>query len=213
MMLDLDFSFSDPQHNNLNRLIVEYGNEPSTYLFRSLLENEGFRYDFINQFSDHLNTTFREQVVLGKIDELQALYYPEMEEHIHRWGVPGKSLDEWLEKVAGIREFAQLRPTYQRQQILEQFNLPGTANVNLQADSSQGYICINTINIQKGTVGVDDPGKWSGIYFQGIPVEITAVPAPGYRFVGWEETGSKQANLILMLTEDISLTADFEKAE
>jgi uncharacterized repeat protein (TIGR02543 family) len=94
---------------------------------------------------------------------------------------------------------------------MQYFNLPGTATVKLQTDASQGTIHINTINIQKGTIGVDDPNSWSGIYFQGIPLEITAVPAPGYRFAGWKETGSKEAKLTIMLTENITLTADFVK--
>jgi hypothetical protein len=213
MMLDVDSVFDNPDHDNLARVVLELDHDPSTYLLRSLLENEGFRYSFINQFADHLNTIFREQVVVSKVDEFETLYSPEIEEHIQRWGTLGGSHTAWLENVDVIRQFALARPTYQRQHILEQFNLPDLANLNLRADPAQGHIRINTINIQKGTVGVDDPANWSGIYFQGVPIKITAVPAPGYRFVGWKETGSKEADLILMLTEDITLTAEFEKAE
>ena len=108
-----------------------------------------------------------------------------------------------------IRQFAIARPTYQRQHILEQFNLPGLASLNLRADPARGHVRINTVDIQTGTIGVDDPANWSGIYFQGVPVQITAVPAPGYRFAGWKETGSQETELILMLTEDVILTAVF----
>lgn len=213
MMLDIDSVFDYPEHDNLARVMLELNNDPSTYLLRSLLENEGFRYGFINQFADYLNTIFREQVVVSKVDEFETLYSPEIEEHIQRWGTLGGSHNAWLENVDVIRQFALARPTYQRQHILEQFNLPGLANLNLRTDPAQGYIRINTINIQMGTIGVDDPANWSGIYFQGVPVQITAVPAPGYRFAGWQETGSEDARLTIILTENISLTANFEKAE
>jgi hypothetical protein len=212
MVADIDSGLLNPQHNNLKRLLVELRNEPSTHIIGSLLENKGFRDRFINQFADYLNTTFREQVVASKIDEFEALYHPEIEEHIQRWGIP-ESLNTWSKNVDTLRKFALLRPTYQRQHIREYFNLPGTATVKLQVNSLQGTIRINTINIQKGTVGVADPSTWSGVYFQGIPVEITAVPAPGFRFAGWKETGGKEAKLTIVLTEDITLTAEFVKAE
>lgn len=213
MISDVDFGFIDPEHNNLERLIVEMSNEPSTYIFRSLLKNEGFRAAFINQFADHLNTIFREQAVVRKVDEFEALYSPEIKEHIQRWGVPRKSVESWLENVDEIRQFALARPTYQRQHILEQFNLSGLARLTLRADPTAGYIRINTVDIREGTVGVDNPTSWSGIYFQDVPVKVTAIPAPGYRFVRWLETGSEDAELTLVLTEDVALTAEFEKED
>jgi hypothetical protein len=35
-------------------------------------------------------------------------------------------------------------------------------------------------------VGVDDPENWTGIYFQGVPIVVTAVPADGYQFSHWK---------------------------
>jgi Leucine-rich repeat (LRR) protein len=213
MITDVDFGFINPEHNNLKRLIVELDNEPSTYILRALLENEEFKIAFINRFADYLNTIFHEDVVVGKVNEFEKLYLPEIEEHIQRWGVPGRSLASWRQNVDSIRNFALARPGYQRQHILEQFNLPGVVSVTLQADPTQGYIQINSIDIREGVVGVDNPANWSGIYFQGIPVTVTAVPAPGYRFASWQETGSTQETLPLLLTEDISLTAQFVTTE
>jgi len=213
MISDVDFGLIDPEHNNLQRLIVEMDKDPSTYIFRALLENEGFRIAFINQFADYLNTIFREQVVVRKVDEFEALYFPEMEEHIHRWGVPRKSVESWRENVDGIRLFALERPAYQRQHILEQFNLPGLASLTLQADPGAGYICVNTIAVRAGTVGVDESSTWTGIYFQDVPVKIKAISMPGYRFVRWQESGSTDAELTLVLTENVTLTAVFEKED
>ncbi len=217
MVMDIDSGIIYPEHNNLERLLVELRNEPSTRILVSLLENEGFRHRFITQFADHLNTTFREEVVVSKIHEFETLYSPEIEDHTRRWGVP-KSLNAWLKNVDIIRKFALSRPTHQRQHIVKYFNLPGTATVNLVADSSQGYIRINTIDIQKGTVGVDRPNNWSGIYFQGVPVKITAVPLEGYHFVRWEGQGKINSDpasptLSIVLKDDLRLVAIFAADE
>lgn len=213
IVLDVDSSFRNPSFDNLTRLTYELNHDLSTYLFRSLLENREFRHQLINKIADYLNTIFREDIVVGKIDNFETLYYTEIEEHIQRWGTLGGSLDSWLQNVDEIRKFALLRPTYQRQQTVENFNLPGTATVKIQTNPVHGYIQINTVDIREGAVGVNDPASWAGIYFQNVPVKITAVPAAGYRFVRWKEIGSEDAELVLVLTEDITLTAEFEKED
>jgi Leucine-rich repeat (LRR) protein len=191
MIFDIDFGFRHTTYNTLLDATRDdgeyYYNAPwSTYLIRSLLENHDFKLAFINRFSDHLNTSFREDVVINKINEFEAIYYPEIEEQIHRWGNLGDNIKNWLNNVEKLREFASLRPTYQRQHILDYFNLSGTATITVQMESSKGYIRINTIDIKEDVVGVDNPSNWSGIYFQGIPIKISAIPYDGYRFVKWE---------------------------
>ncbi len=218
MIVDLDFSFGNPMQDNLSRILVELNHDSSTYLFRSLLENEAFKNNFINQTADLLNTIFRENVVLGKVNEYEAMYYPEIEEHIQRWGQPGKSVEGWLSNVESVRNFALLRPSIQRQQVLNYFALPGTTSINLSADPSQGYIRINSIDIQKTTVGVENPNDWTGIYFQDIPVTIIANPQAGYHFVRWEGgediiTDPTSPDVTLLLQDDLHLYALFEKNE
>ena len=82
----------------------------------------------------------------------------------------------------------------------------------MQTHPQQGYIKINSLMITAGQPGVDDPASWSGKYFQDIPLTITAVPNPGYEFVGW--AGSLEyphAEMIINLDEDITLTAVFRE--
>lgn len=213
MVLDADYTFRYPDSDRLSKLALELNQEPSTYLFRSLLENEEFRYRFINKFADSLNTIFREDVVAAAVNRMELLYSPEIEEHIHRWGNLGGSFASWSQNVNEIREFALKRPSFQRDHIIRHFGLSGSVNLTLRADPTAGYIRINTIDIREGTVGVDEPANWTGVYFKDVPVKIAAIPAPGYRFVRWQETGSVDAELTLVPTEDITLTAEFEKED
>lgn len=214
MINDVDFGFHSPEDNTLTHATED--DVLATFLMRALLQNDGFRTKFINNFADHLNTSFREAVVVEHINTFEALYFPEIDEHIHRWGQLGGSIEGWLSNVQVMREFAKMRPTYQRQHILEYFNLPGTATLTTTADPAQGHIRINSIDVQPGAVGVEDTNRWQGIYFQGIPIEMTAVQQPGYRFVRWvglEGLGldSTSANLVFELPGDIHLTAVFER--
>ena len=193
--------------NTLEQLL--YRASSSRFLLRALVENPEFRTQFINRFADHLNSTFAPQRVTSIIDEMQAAIAPEMPEHIRRWRTMDDSMEVWQENVDRMRTFARKRPEYMRQHILETFDLPGTAAITLVTDPTQGHIRINSLDISRNTPGVEDAGKWSGIYFKGIPASITAIPAPGFIFAGWEGIDQSDPNFQFILENDIVLTANF----
>jgi hypothetical protein len=219
MIIDTDFGFRDPERNALFEATRDDGtqwyNQPwSTFLARSLLQNQDFRIAFINRFADHLNTTFREDVVLDKVNTFTDLYQPEIEEQIHRWGNLNGSEKAWLENVEIMREFALIRPGYQRQHLLEMFFLPGTAELTVRVNSSHGYLQVNSLVIKDGQVGVKEANNWTGIYFQDVPVQLTAIPFEGYQFLRWETQdgttlGTETPTISLRLSGDIQITAVF----
>ena len=61
-----------------------------------------------------------------------------------------------------------------------------SASVNLSIEIDKGYIRINSIDINEKTPGVKNPAQWSGVYFEGVPVTIKAIPKAGYKFEKWE---------------------------
>jgi len=210
MVIDMDSGFKDRYFNSMENVTAE--GSQGTYLFRSLLQNEEFRRSFINRLADLLNTNFKTEVVLATIDEVQRVYEPEMEEHILRWGMPGGSLAGWRANVEEIREFARARPEELRQQIADYFDLAGSAELRIRTDPGKGYVRVNRLEIREGMVGIEDPSNWAGVYFQGVPFTITAVPAEGYRFSHWEglKGGDSTAqSQEITLTGDLALTAVF----
>jgi hypothetical protein len=82
------------------------------------------------------------------------------------------------------------------------------------SDPSHGKIKINSLLINDNTVGIQGSAyPWTGIYFQGIPVSIEAIPEQGYRFVRWEGEDSQSAILDLTFSSDKNLKAIFENDE
>jgi hypothetical protein len=78
-----------------------------------------------------------------------------------------------------MREFASYRVPYMRTFIDQQFSNPGTATLKMTTSPLQsGNIQLNTLLLASF--------PWEGIYFNHIPVRITARPNPGYRFVRWQ---------------------------
>ncbi|MBI9050860.1 MAG: CotH kinase family protein [Anaerolineaceae bacterium] len=217
-LYDIDNSFGfrgaeTASENSLARAINP-SREWSGFLFRSLLENQEFREAFITRFADHLNSTFLPENMIGDINLMERALEPEFEEHMRRWRGDSYSYEAWQNSVDVLRTYAENRPYFVRGHVLDYFDLQEIVNVSLESDDQMGYIRINTLDIQEQTPGVMDAGAWSGIYFKGLPVEITAIPYAGYRFEKWlgldgEDMGNEQ--LSITLTDDLRLRATFTK--
>jgi hypothetical protein len=216
LLYDTDFGFGlwggskSWEHNTLD-FATQEGNtgwpnpDWGTFLLRSLLKNQMFSYQFINRFSDLLNTSFLPQYTTGIIHEIRNTLSPEIEKHISRWKLP-ENITEWEKNVDVMDLFALKRPSFQRNHIKEFFDLQGTYSIELDVSNLwHGYIKINTIQIEASTPGVpDEPYPWEGIYFKDIPISVIAVPAPGYRFSHWEGDYSS-SDSIIQLTPSANL--------
>ncbi|MDD5719149.1 MAG: CotH kinase family protein, partial [Candidatus Krumholzibacteria bacterium] len=213
---DLDDCFYQPSRNTLAHATAingpEWPNPPwSTALLRGLLVNEAFRYQFINTFADHLNSTFIPARLIRVIDDLAAQFAPAIAAFQDRWDITFP----WVAGLSSLRSFAIYRPAHQRLHIVDQFQLAGTTNVTLNVnDPALGKIQLNSLVIDGALAGLADPAQpypWNGIYFQGVPITVTALPQFGYRFLFWQETGSHDAQVTLSPgPAPISLTAVFE---
>ncbi|MGB4614517.1 MAG: CotH kinase family protein [Limnochordia bacterium] len=212
MIYDLDLAFANYSANTMVNATLTHGTEwhnPAwaTYLLRSLLENPEFRIDFINRCADHMNTTFLPEVVIAELDRIEAAMEPEIAEHIRRWGRPAGNLELWKSQNESLRVFARFRPASNMNHIVRYFRLEGTYRLTVKTDAAKGFVKVNSITIAPGTPGVTDPGNWSGTYFKGIPITISAVPHEGHRFVGWEGVPEEMRHLpAITITPKDSLT-------
>ena len=207
MASDFDGGFYDPDFNNLNFIITEM----SDSIFKRLLINSEFKQQFISRYADLMNSSFDTQRMLDRIDEIAAAIEPEMPRHIGRWRTPD-NMQKWYDNIEELRIFARVRVDFQRAHVKSQFNLSGThllhANVD---DMSHGNIIVNSLFISSTLPGVSDHVyPWTGTYFENVPVTLTAIAKPGYKFVRWEEISSTSSTISVNMTSDLTLTAMFE---
>jgi len=128
---DLDLSFGFSSSSSFTTKSLEHATntenewpycECSNILFNRLLMNEEFKQEFLNRFVYHLKNTFNTNVILKKIDEYEDLFMPEMEENIQRWNYP-KDIETWQDEIDILREFAEKRPCYMKENIIAFFGL------------------------------------------------------------------------------------------
>ncbi|MCC5927292.1 MAG: CotH kinase family protein [Bacteroidetes bacterium] len=237
MLYDTDFGFNrygvHQVLNNTLAMATEAGFNDwpnpdwSTFLFRTMLENPGFRDAFILRFTDLLNTAFLPERTRSIILGMRAAIEPEINTHLSRWQTHNRF--SWEEHIDRMLFFADERPSIQLEHIRGHFELGDPIAVRLDVDRRDGhdeqygtiqstnkinggYIRVNSIDIHPNTPGVDAaPYPWSGSYFPDVPLQIEAIALPGYRFAGWAgASASVSTTLEITPDSDFSLTAAFE---
>ena len=215
--MDASFSFGTNDFSGNSLAIATSINttdvnpEWATLILRKLLENDSFKIDFINRFADLMNTSFLSSRIISKIDELKTVIAPEMPEEISRWSVPA-NLSDWEMYLNRQKDFATARPAFQRDHIRLKFGIASNINANLNvSNENHGYIKMNTIEIIDGTPGIiGNPYPWTGIYFNGIPVKLTAIAKPGFVFSYWSGAStSTNSEITITPNADFSVVAHF----
>ncbi len=176
----------------------------STFLLRTLLKNEEFKFRFINTFADLLNTSLLPDSMIARLTIHKEEISSEMHSHIERWG---GNHDRWLDNIEKMKKFAKLRPWVSRIDLMEFFNIYNSVNLDIDIKGCEdAAVLLNTIKLKSF--------PWSGKYFEKIPVQITAVPPEGYRFARWEgDFEADTAHVELKMIIDQSITAIFEPVE
>lgn len=168
----------------------------ATLPLRRAMENAAFRRDFINRTADFLNVLFEPQRMNARIDEFKALYLPEIQRHFDRWT---GGWNAWENNLQILRKFADERPQHLRQQFIDYFSeISGTAKITLEVSPpGAGQILFSTVHLQSSNL------PWTGEYFAGVDIPVTAVAAPGYVFAGWSAPAMGS-----QLSGKINLSAD-----
>jgi hypothetical protein len=213
IIFDTDFGFSiwDQSAWTFNTLDFAmelngpgWPNPPwSTLLFRRMMTNPGFKKEFVIQYCDRLNTSFKSDKVRATIDSIKALYLPEMDEHFLRWGT---NSDNWNYNYQTIKYYANERPAFARNHMQTKLLLSAQISVRIEVSpAGSGTVKLNSV--------IPETYPFSGIYFKNIPIKMTAMPLPGYKFVRWEGTQSSTSETIdYSMTGSGTFKAVFEPA-
>lgn len=214
LMYDTDRAFRNASFNSVSwvtaPLSPDIDLEWPNLILRNLLDNQGFKYDFINRMADHLNTAFTSTRVVHVVDSIKAIVAPEMQEHSDRWGRPS-SVENWEEDVDEMITFANARPANLRQFIKDEFNLGNELTITLDVSNvTHGSIGINSLVINSNMVGLNaqQPYPWQGIYFGNVPLKLKALANQGYVFDHWLVDGQVNNNVAIMVTPTSNMSIE-----
>ena len=210
LLFDLDFGFGPWNTQSYFSNTLDFALEPngpgwpnpswSTLLFRRLIQNQEFRFRFINQYADELNTRFLPEAVSAHIDNISRAIAPEINQHYQRWG---GDIPEWSQQVSNMKTFGRERPFHAKNHLLQKFSLPNYHTIKLyNNDVDKGFIEINSLSILNE--------NWEGDYFESVPIRLKAVPFAGQEFIRWEgDVNTTDEEIFIDMKSEMNLTAVF----
>ncbi|MDX1740266.1 MAG: CotH kinase family protein, partial [Rhodothermales bacterium] len=212
ILFDLDFGFGMYGASNYTNNTIAFAAEPygpewpnppwSTLLFRRLLLNGEFRTAFVNRLADYLNVDFEPTRIQTVLDSLINNISNEMPRHLQRWGFTEQG---WLYGLSVVSNFGRYREASIESHLRSFFGVGARVPVTVRVEpEGAGSILVNR-EIVSST-------PWSGDYFSGVPLTLTALPRAGYRFVGWSGGAQTEtAEVSVIPLRSIELVATFEE--
>lgn len=118
MLNDTDWGFGYNDQSTPENDLLEKARTTGSVgiIFNGLLKNKVFSEFFTDRFNNFLNSTFKTDRMIGKIDSIAGLIDPEIPRHIRRWRSI-RSYEDWLKNVEVLRDFARKRPAIQTEQL------------------------------------------------------------------------------------------------
>ena len=171
-----------------------------TDMFTALLDNTVFHDYFINRFADLLNYYYTPDIIHALIDENTDEMIGEMDAQDDRWNTGNAT--QVMNDIEVLKDFHDARPGFVRDDIENYFDLNGQVDITLDVNPpGAGFVKISTI--------MPSTLPWTGIYFDGVPVTISAIANPGFTFVNWSDNDFIDTLTNLSFTANVDFETTF----
>ncbi len=180
-------------------------------LYVQLIKNPDFKRLFVNHASvmltNYLNATNVAKVVDAMASTLVA---SETSRDLEKF----KQDERYYQNSCGngfsisgscMKEWATSRDATIRSEYREEFGLSSDIKVSIASNGS-GVVLMDGMNLPGSTASST---KYSGSFFGGVQMELTAVPAAGSMFAGWSD-GSTENPHIVTPVDGMTITATFK---
>ncbi|MBK7431444.1 MAG: lamin tail domain-containing protein [Bacteroidetes bacterium] len=179
LIYDLEFGLGYSGSVSNNMLGTARNASPHNYnsdIFDAFTQNPTYKRYFINRYADLINTVFLPSNIQANAYALRDSMKYDYRMQNQKWG--GADSTQWISNIATMMTFANNRPSYARNFVQSEYGMAGQVTLTLQVSpAGAGVIQISTIT--------PTTYPWNGVYFNGNPVTITAIPNPGYTFDHW----------------------------
>lgn len=209
ILMDLDFGYGLYGPTPNDNFISHATNNSFVHMdviCGKLLENPQYLNYFINRYADLINTTWQQGNVQNVGNAMINEVAPWIPRHHTRWS---GNMNNFLNTMTNMLNWNQSRITGARNVVQSHFSLTGQVTFTLDVQpAAAGRIHISTIEPSE----LEYP--WSGVYFKGVPVKITAIANPGYTFNHWGpnslfSSNNYSADLAITPTVNAAFTAWF----
>lgn len=167
--------------NGIAYLLGQSTDNPYINIWLQSIQNATYRNSFINRYADLMNTIYLTDTLLATEQSFFNKMVLEMPKEYQRWGDPNNvsgQMTNYVNNHLIFRQELACRNEIVREDILTEFQLTKQVKVELAVfPDSAGTIKLNSIQPKNY--------PWQGLYFDSVPIQLTAVADSGYSFVKW----------------------------
>lgn len=142
-----------------------------TKLMTSLLQNEGFKQEFVTRFFYAIDNYYAPEKSIPVLEAMAKEIEKAMELNVARW--PQNSMSQWRNDINVIRDFLQRRPQYIKEHLRSYFGVY-TKEVTYVYDSTKATLKVNNAVVAEGfTRDISNNEQ----------LALSVTPKAGYTFV------------------------------
>jgi hypothetical protein len=188
--IDLELSlnpngWTDCNFDHINYMLGQGTGTPYINVWLKSIQNSQYKNYFINRFADLMNTSLQPERLLAVENNFFNRTVVEMQNEYQRWGDPWnvpQQMDDFYNRHLAFQSDLLCRTEQVRNHIQNDFQLADQVDVTLDVyPAGAGTVHISTIT--------PSSYPWTGVYFNGVPVQITATANPGWTFANWDNNG------------------------
>ncbi len=172
-------------------------------LYVSLIKNPDFKRLFVNRSAVMLQNYLNGERVAKVVDAMVAtMDAGEMERDLEKFEQDKKYYPDGFSKSGStIKAWAKERDGVVLSEYKSEFGLSDLVSVSIGANGN-GIVLMEGMRLPGGS-------SYSGKFFAGNSMELTAIPADGAMFGGWSD-GSNDNPHVVPITEGLNITANFK---
>jgi hypothetical protein len=167
--------------NGIRYMLDQSTDNPYINIWLQSIQNLTYRNSFINRYADLMNTSYLTDTLLATEQSFFNKMVLEMPKEYQRWGDPNNiagQMDNYINNHLIFRQQLACRNEIVMENLRNEFQLTKEVKVELAIfPDSAGTIKLNSIQPKNY--------PWQGLYFDGVPIQLTALAEPGYSFVKW----------------------------
>jgi hypothetical protein len=185
-LIDLELSmapngWTSCTDNHIRYMLDQSTGNPFINIWLQSIQNLKYKNYFINRFADQMNTSYLIDTLLATETIFYNEMVVEMPKEFARWGdpnnVPGQ-MANFINNHSVFQQQLACRNEEVRTDLLNEFQLNKKVQVKMDVwPPLSGRIHLNTIEPKQY--------PWEGTYYDGVPIQLTAVADSGYSFVKW----------------------------
>jgi len=184
-------------------------------IFRSLMKNETFKEKFLLAMCDMRNIYLEPKTAKRMLDSMAITYQELMPDSFRRFGpdwIAANPEGHYSGKLKDLNSFIAKRYVAIPNLVGKIFGLKQSSKLTLSANDN----ALGTVYLNNRPLNLSSTSSFAGMYYPELTVSVTAVPADGCKFVGWEVkkgeiTDTTSETLSFNMSATVTLQAVFEK--